>query len=137
DGRTFSLAPGDVIITREVASDWLVASDGPFVAALDPELSEDLIQEGLARELVNRIQRLRKDAGYAYTTRIEWSLVAPEDVVRAASAYQAFIEGETLARRTVLGEPLPEADVTQDLDILGRHVTIAVRRADGKRRPTR
>jgi isoleucyl-tRNA synthetase len=137
EGRTFSLAPGDVTVSREVASDWLVASDGPYVAALDPALTDDLIQEGLARELVNRIQRLRKDAGYTYTTRIEWSLVAPDDVVQAASAYQAFIEGETLARRTLLGEPLPEPDVTQDLDILGRPVTIAVRRADGKRRPTR
>ena len=56
--------PEDVAVEREVASDWLVQSSGPFVAALDPRLDEALRREGLAREVVNRVQRIRKEAGY-------------------------------------------------------------------------
>ena len=59
----FEFQPEDVTVTREVASEWLVQADGPYVVALDPELSDDLVQEGLAREVVNRVQRLRKEAG--------------------------------------------------------------------------
>ena len=65
-GGDLTYLSADVVGEREVASDWLVQSDGPFVAALDPALTPELAQEGLARELVNRIQRLRKDAGYEY-----------------------------------------------------------------------
>ena len=68
--RVCHLFPEDIVVEREVASDWLVGSDGPFVAALDPRLSPELRGEGLAREVVNRVQRLRKEAGYAYTDRI-------------------------------------------------------------------
>src|SRR6185312_2460476 len=91
--------PEDVTVTREVASEWLVQSDGPYVVALDPQVSADLMQEGLAREVVNRVQRLRKEAGYDYTTRIELSVAGAEDVVAATRAFQGFVEGEVLARR--------------------------------------
>ena len=129
--------PEDVTVTREVTTDWVVQSDGPYVVALDPRLTEDLVQEGLAREVVNRVQRLRKDAGYDYTTRIELSVTGAADVVAAAGAFQHFVEGETLARRTVLGGVLEEADVTREVDIEGRRVTIALRRHDGRKGGTR
>ncbi|HEV8305265.1 MAG TPA: isoleucine--tRNA ligase [Gemmatimonadales bacterium] len=125
--------PEDVTVTREVASEWLVQADGPFVVALDPELTEDLVQEGLAREVVNRVQRLRKEAGYEYTTRIELSVAGADDVVAATAAFRGFVEGETLARRTVLGGVLDDADLTRDVDIEGRRVTIALRRHDGRK----
>src|SRR5439155_509527 len=59
----FELQRADVVVTREVVSDWADQADGPYVVAVDPRLSEDLIQEGLARELVHRVQRLGKEAG--------------------------------------------------------------------------
>jgi isoleucyl-tRNA synthetase len=127
----------DVTVTREVVSDWAVQADGPYVAAVDPRLTVDLIQEGLAREVVNRVQRLRKDAGYDFATRIELSVAGADDVVAATAAFQGFVEGETLARRMVLGGVLEEADVTRELDIEGRPVTIAVRRHDGRKGGTR
>jgi isoleucyl-tRNA synthetase len=129
--------PEDVTVARQVASDWLVAADGPFVVALDPHLTPDLIQEGLAREVVNRVQRLRKEADYPYTLRIELSIAGAEDVVAATAAYQGYVEGETLARRTVLGSVFDEADITRDVDIEGRQVTIALRRHDGRKGGTR
>src|SRR5205809_7550688 len=57
----FELRPEDVTVTREVVSDWAVQADGPYGAAVDPRLSADLIQEGPARELVNRVPRLRQE----------------------------------------------------------------------------
>jgi isoleucyl-tRNA synthetase len=129
--------PADVTVTREVASNWLVQADGPYVVALDPTLTEDLVQEGLAREVINRVQRLRREAGYEYTTRIELSVAGADDVVAATAAFQAFVEGETLARRTVLGGVLDDADVTREVDIEGRRVTIALRRHDGRKGGTR
>ncbi len=129
--------PDDVTVTREVASEWLVQADGPYVVALDPELSEDLLQEGLAREVVNRVQRLRKEAGYEYTTRIELSVTGAPDVVAATRAFQGFVEGETLARRMVFDATLDEPDLQRDVDIEGRRTTIALRRHDGRKGGTR
>src|SRR5438067_2875758 len=129
--------PEDATVTREVASEWLVQADGPYVVALDPGLSDDLIQEGLAREVVNRVQRLRKEAGYEYTTRIELSIAGAADVVAATRAFQGFVEGETLARRMVLGGVLDEPDLQRDVDIEGHRTTIALRRHDGRKGGTR
>jgi isoleucyl-tRNA synthetase len=116
----WELRPEDVTVTREVASDWLVQADGPYVVALDPALTEDLIQEGLAREVVNRVQRLRKEAGYEYTTRIELSITGAEEVVAATRAFQGFVEGETLARRLELDAVLDEPDLQTEVEIQGR-----------------
>jgi isoleucyl-tRNA synthetase len=133
----FEFQPGDVVVTREVVSDWAVQADGPFVVAVDPRLSADLIQEGLARELVHRVQRLRKEAGYEYSTRIELAVAGAEEIVAAVAAFRNFVEGETLARRVVLGSVFDEADVTRDIDIEARRVTIALRRHDGRKGGTR
>ncbi len=85
EGESVTLFPEDVVVEREVASDWLVGSDGPFVAALDPRLSPELRGEGLAREVINRVQRLRKEAGYGYTDRIGlW--VSGDDLVLVCRA---------------------------------------------------
>jgi isoleucyl-tRNA synthetase len=133
----FELRPEDVTVTREVVSDWAVQSDGPYVAAVDPRLTVDLIQEGLAREVVNRVQRLRKDAGYDYATRIELGVAGSDEVIEAIAAFEGFVEGETLARKMLLGGVLDAADVTRELDIEGRSVTISVRRHDGRKGGTR
>ena len=133
----FEFRPEDVVVTREVVSDWAVQADGPYVVAVDPRLSEDLIQEGLARELVHRVQRLRKEAEYEYTTRIELSVQGAAEVVAAVSAFQSFVESETLARRVMLDTVLPDADLTRDVDIESRRVTIALRRHDGRKGGTR
>jgi len=125
--------PEDVTIERDVASDWLVQADGPYVVALDPVLTEDLVQEGLAREVVNRVQRLRKEADYAYTTRIELAISGAADVLAAVAAYQSYVAEETLARRIALDTALEGADITRDVDIEGRALRIALRRHDGRK----
>ena len=127
-GRTWQFRPEDVVVEREVATDWLIQSAGPFVVALDPAVSDDLRREGIAREVVNRVQRLRKEAGYEYTARIILSVSGDSEVLAACDAYREFIAGETLARQVELGTALADPDVQETADIDGRRVVIAVKR---------
>ncbi len=131
EGATFTFRPEDVVVEREVISDWLIQSDGPLVVALDPALSEELRREGLAREVVNRVQRLRKEAGYDYASRIMVSISGAPEVLAAASDHKRFIAGETLARHLETGSDLPQPDVSQRVDIDGREVVISLKRHDG------
>ena len=128
DGDVVTFLPEDVVVEREVASDWLVGSDGPFVAALDPRLTEPLRREGVAREVVNRVQRLRKEAGYVYTDRIALWIDGGAPVADAVRDHADFIRGETLARTLTLGGRAPEPDLEQQVDIDGQGVMVGVQR---------
>jgi isoleucyl-tRNA synthetase len=133
DGEPATFLPEDVVVERDVTSDWLVASDGPYVAALDPRLDEILRLEGLAREVVNRVQRLRKEAGYVYTDRIGLWIAGDGPVLEAVRGHAQFIQGETLARRLELGLRAPAPDLEQELDIDGHGVVMGVQRdLDGR-----
>ena len=137
DDGEYTFEPEDVTVERVVTSDWLVQADGPFVVALDPALSDALRQEGLAREVVNRVQRLRKEAGYDYATRIILHIRGDADVVAAAGTFEPFIAGETLARRLeTVAEPTAP-DVQEAVEIDGRRVVIALTKHDdsGRSRP--
>jgi len=65
------------------------------------------------------------------------SITGTADVIAATRAFQGFVEGETLARRMLVGEPLAEPDLQRDVDIEGRQTTIALRRHDGRKGGTR
>jgi len=129
-GSTFAYRPEDITVIREVGTDWLVQSDGPYVVALDPRLTPDLKQEGVAREIVNRVQKLRKEAGYQYTTRIKLSLTGEPALLAAAQAHRDFIAGETLARRIEIGEDLADPDLRQPVDIDGHAVVVSLARLE-------
>jgi isoleucyl-tRNA synthetase len=131
DGRQYVYLSEDVVVGREVATDWLVASDGPYVAALDPALDGALRAEGLAREVVHHVQQVRRKAGFDFTDRIELGLSGAAAVVEAARAHQSFIQAETLARRLALGGEVTGADAIQQVEIEGQQVTISVRRLKG------
>jgi isoleucyl-tRNA synthetase len=128
DGTPWEYGPDDVTVERQVVSDWLVQSEGSYVAALDPELTDELRREGLARELVNRIQRLRKDAEYEYTARIEVSIEGPAPLLDAAREHESVIGSETLARALRLGARCAAPDRQETVDIEGHQTVIAVQR---------
>jgi isoleucyl-tRNA synthetase len=133
EGEPVTYMPEDVIVEREVASDWLVQSSGPFVVALDPHLNEDLRREGLAREIVNRVQRIRKEAGYLYTDRIVLWIDGDAPLANAVDAHAEFIQGETLARGLKVGARAPSADLEQRVDIDGYGAVVGVQRyRDGR-----
>jgi isoleucyl-tRNA synthetase len=99
------------------------------VAALDPALSDDLRQEGLAREVVSRIQRMRKDAGYQVTDRIRLWVDGDPPVLEAARRHADYISGETLATRLTEGPADVSTDLVQAVDLDGVRATLAIQRA--------
>ena len=121
----------EVQVEREVTSDWLVQSDGPYVVALDPVITDELRAEGLAREVVNRVQRMRKEAGYEYTTRIRLWVSGEEQVRRAVTAHASFIRDETLARELDVGGRAAAPDLEQQVDLDGVTAVLGVQRHGG------
>ncbi len=133
EGAPIDLLPDDVVIEREVTSEWLVQTAGPFVVALDPVITPDLARDGLAREVVSRVQRLRKDAGYEYTTRIALAVSGGEAVLDAVRIHAEFVQGETLAETLFVGQVLDPCDARDDARIDDHQVTLSVRRsAEGR-----
>jgi isoleucyl-tRNA synthetase len=130
EGVSHALEPGDLEVVEEAKGGWVVKSEGGYTVALDPRLDEALREEGLARELVNRIQRLRKDSGLEITDRISLGVYGPEPVERAVSAWREFIAGETLALEVQTGSQMDGArfDVAKDVDVDGLSVRIALSR---------
>ncbi len=125
---SWEYGPEDVTVEREVTTDWLVQSAGTFVVALDPVVSDELRQEGIAREIINRVQRLRKDAGYEYTTRIELWVDGPPALLEAVEAHAAAIRGETLTRALHVGSMAPAPDRQETVEIDGHRAVISIAR---------
>ena len=97
-GGDVTLTPGDYQISSEDMPGWLVAGQGALTIALDVELTDELRKEGLARELVNRIQNLRKAAGFEVTDRIE-VVIAPNTALQdALERFGSYVCAQTLAR---------------------------------------
>jgi len=136
EGEPVTFLPEDVAVEREVASDWLVQSNGAFVAALDPKLDDSLRLEGLAREVVNRVQRIRKEAGYSYTDRISLWIDGDAPVLEAVRAHAGFIRGETLARGLEIAARAPAPDLEQRVDMDGHGAVVGVQRFNGGRPAT-
>ncbi|UOR04850.1 isoleucine--tRNA ligase [Hymenobacter aerilatus] len=88
DGEAYTLTPDDVEIRTQDLPGWLVATDGPLTVALDVTLTDELRQEGVARELVNRLQNLRKDSGLEVQDKIRVTLGA--DQLELKAAVQSF-----------------------------------------------
>ncbi|WP_248724779.1 isoleucine--tRNA ligase [Seonamhaeicola sp. ML3] len=97
NGKNITLGLEDVEITSQDIEGWLVANEGTLTVALDVTISEDLRSEGIARELINRIQNLRKDSGFEVTDRIDVKLQKNEHIVNAVGSNMAYIKTETLA----------------------------------------
>ena len=97
-GGEVVLNPGDYQISSEDVQGWLVASQGPLTIALDAEITPQLRQEGLARELVNRIQNLRKSSGFEVTDRID-VFIEPNGALETALVHFGdYVRTQTLAR---------------------------------------
>jgi isoleucyl-tRNA synthetase len=108
-GGDVVLNPGDYQISSEDMPGWLVASEGALTIALDVEITEALRREGVARELVNRIQNIRKGAGFEVTDRIDTVIYADDPAIAPAlEAFGDWIGAQTLSR-TVRQAPAAEA----------------------------
>ena len=95
-GKPITLSLADVEISSQDIEGWLVAHADGITVALDITLSEELIQEGIARELVNRIQNIRKDSGFEVTDKIHLVLQQNTQLEAAVRANEMYIKSETL-----------------------------------------
>lgn len=97
NGQQVSIVPEDVEITAGDIPGWSVASKGSLTAALDITITEDLEEEGNARELINRLQKIRKEQDLELTDRIEIYLKNAESMSTTVQKYDQYIKAETLA----------------------------------------
>ena len=124
-GERITVTAADFEITSEDMPGWLVTSEGKLTVALDITVTDDLRREGVARELINRIQNIRKDSGFEVTDRIRVEIEAKEAVVGAVAAYADYIGQQTLAR-AVRTTALPEGEFVVDSEIDEEPLKIAV-----------
>jgi isoleucyl-tRNA synthetase len=103
NGLPLTVIPEDVTITAQSIEGWLVDSDGGLTVALDTKLTAELVNEGLAREFVNRVQNMRKDSGFAVTDRIRIRFEAPARVQEAVTRMSNYVMSETLANEVTVG----------------------------------
>ncbi|TXE08638.1 isoleucine--tRNA ligase [Gelidibacter salicanalis] len=106
NGKSITLELSDVEITSQDIEGWLVASSGPLTVALDVTITDELRKEGIARELVNRIQNLRKDSGYELTDRIVVHFQKDEHIINAINKNLEYIKTETLTEELEILEHL-------------------------------
>ena len=103
------------IISEDIPG-WLVANEGRLTVALDVTVTDELRKEGIARELVNRIQNIRKSSGFEITDKINVTISHNEQTDAAVEEYKNYIAGQVLANSIKLGEVSNEAS---ELDMDG------------------
>jgi len=111
--KSVILERSDVLISSQDIEGWLVASAEGLTVALDVTLTESLKYEGICRELVNRIQNLRKDSGLEVTDRIEISLVEHPVLNEALKHFGDYVSGETLADQLNIVGQLEQGQVVE------------------------
>jgi len=128
-GQIIELCTEDVEITSEDIPGWLVASEGKITVALDIEVSEELRQEGIARELINRIQNLRKDSDFDVTDKIILTIQRHQAINDAVERHREYIGSQTLAVNILLVDKCDESEA-KSVDIDEEIVTyIAIKKA--------
>ena len=116
DGQQAIIEIGDVEIISEDIPGWLVANEGRLTVALDITVTEDLRREGIARELVNRIQNIRKSSGFDITDKIHVKLTRNEETDPAVEEYKDYIAKQVLAESITLCDTLDAAGAELDFE---------------------
>ena len=120
-GQTVQIDREDVEIINEDIPGWLVANEGNLTVALEVELTEELLQEGMARELINRVQNLRKESGLEITDRIHITVSSHELMDKAIAAYGDYIKTQVLADSLTIAS---NEGIECDFDEFKLHINI-------------
>lgn len=113
DTKVTEIVFDDIEVTSEDIQGWLVATDQGVTVALDTELTKELVEEGIVREFINRVQNLRKDSGFEVTDRIDIVYSASETVISAIDSMKDHIANETLA-----------VDINVDREVKGQEIEL-------------
>ncbi|MFR9629365.1 MAG: isoleucine--tRNA ligase [Rikenellaceae bacterium] len=117
NGDQITVTPADFEITSEDMPGWLVASEGKLTVALDITITDVLRNEGVARELVNRIQNIRKDSGFEVVDRVKVEIDSTEAVEKSVGEFAEYIAAQTLAVEVkVSATPSGDFVVESELD---------------------
>ncbi len=125
----YTIVPEDVEILTEDMPGWLVANNGILTIALDIELTDELIEEGIARELINRIQNLRKSSGLEITDRIEIELEDRPEIHNAVLHCGEYIASQVLATELKLSTFDFEQSGLSTIEMDGYNVNINIKKA--------
>lgn len=127
DGACLPVTRDDFEITSEDMPGWLVATEGKLTVALDVTVTEELGREGTARELINRIQNIRKESGFEVTDKIKVQIERSSLVEGAVADFNGYIASQTLATEVILADR-PEGHFVHKTDIDDNELEIAVTR---------
>jgi isoleucyl-tRNA synthetase len=128
EGQEYAILPGEVEVRAQAREGFAVAEDGAYVAALVTDLTPALIQEGLAREFVRRVQDLRKTADLDVADRIKLFVVATPGLKEAIETNREYVTAETLTVALSFSQPGPQsAQVADEFD--GEKVTVGLVKA--------
>jgi isoleucyl-tRNA synthetase len=127
DGEKLSLSPEEVEVRVEAHEGFAAIAEGAYLVALDTDLSEELVREGLAREFVRRVQELRKQADFNVDDRIKVEYKASVMLDQAVQSNKAYIQGETIAVSLEAVES-PEGDEKAEDTFDGEKLVLAVER---------
>jgi isoleucyl-tRNA synthetase len=128
EGEEIELAPDEVLVTEEPQEGLAVASERGATVAVDTVLTPELVTEGLAREVIRRVQNLRKEAGFNLDDRIVTTYQAAGDLAEAIEAWRDFIAVETLSVELRVGPPDEQAIIGEH-KVSGQPLTLGVRKA--------
>ena len=127
-GERITVTAADFEITSEDMPGWLVATEGKLTVAMDITVTEELRREGVARELVNRIQNIRKESGFDVTDKIRVTIGRHEALAGAVESFGDYIAAQTLAVSVVMADAsaMPGA---QEIEIDDLKVGLSVEKA--------
>jgi len=123
DGESHELGAEDVTIVRRASGSLVVQEDGGFFAAIDPTVTPELRTEGYARELISRVQRMRKEAGLAVSDRIVLAVEGTPDMRAVIESHGDWIAAEVLAAELVVRDDLSSAE--EDMHVVDLGATTA------------
>ena len=129
DGEEITIGREDIEIINSEITGWIVESDEGVIVALDTELNDELIAEGLVREFVNRVQNMRKDAGFEVTDKIKIKFNGSEKIISAVNSFKGYISSETLAENITSVESF-NGSVKQDWNIGKYKCSIQIEKAN-------
>jgi isoleucyl-tRNA synthetase len=127
-GQTVDLGPGDLLVDTAGPEGYFVESDGRLIVAVDGRLDDDLRAEGLARELVNRVQNTRKKMGFEVTDRIRLTVHSAPAVLEALQRHRGRIKDDTLSVELALRSEKVDRFVGHSVDLNGQEATIIIER---------
>jgi isoleucyl-tRNA synthetase len=128
ENESRELSAEDLTIVRRASGELVVKEESGYFAALDPVVSRELRLEGFARELVSRIQKLRKELGFAVSDRITLFVGAGAEIQEAVKAFQRWIADEVLAVRVSIEGKIDDTYATHTFDLDGQSVQVALER---------